>query len=229
MEKKPRVIDHEFKEWNERMIQKYDPDAFHHHPNPLIRFIENKRVRSIFKMMNIEKEDWVIEIGCGAGNIIEKASTGILFGTDISPSILLKARSRLNQRAHLFLADAQNLPCKGQVFTKVICSEVLEHILEPSLALNEMSRILKDRGIAIVSIPNEPLINRLKNIFVRLRIFKWLFPKVPEKMNDEWHLHIYDLDGWLNLFKISFKVNGIRSVPFPWLPLRYVVHLERLE
>lgn len=177
--------------------------------------------------MNIEKEDRVIEVGCGAGNIIEKAPTGILFGTDISPFILLKARNRLNQKVNLFLADAQSLPCKDQVFTKVICSEVLEHILEPSLALNEMSRILKNCGVAIISIPNESLINRLKNIFIRLKIFNWLFPGVPEKMNDEWHLHISHLEEWLNLFRKFFKISRLKRIPFSWLPLRYVVLLEK--
>ena len=230
-----KIKPEEFKEWNEKMVKKYDPDVFHHHHNPFIRFIESKRVRSIFKMMDIEKDDRVIEIGCGAGNVIEKAPSGELFGTDISPSILSKAKHKLNQKVHLFLSDAQNLPCKDQIFTKVICSEVLEHILDPSTALNEIARILKIQGIAIISIPNESLINRMKSIFIRLGIFKRLFqkkgyyPEMPEKMNDEWHLHIFSLKEWLNLFHKCFRVIRLRSIPFWGLPLRYVVLLEKRE
>ena len=67
-----RIRADEFKEWNERMVKKYDPDAFHHHSNPLIRFIERRRVRAIVKLMDIHKETSVLEIGCGAGNVIEK-------------------------------------------------------------------------------------------------------------------------------------------------------------
>ncbi len=227
MEKRSDIHHQNFKEWNERMIQKYDPDAFHHHPNPLLRFIERKRVKSILKMVNIKKEDRVIEVGCGAGNIIAKATKGLVFGSDISPLILLKAKNRLNQRANFFLSDAQNLPCKDQAFTKVICSEVLEHILSPLTALSEIRRILKKGGVAVISIPNELLINRLKKIFIRLRIFRRLFPGVPEKMNDEWHLHAYDLGGWLKLFNDSFNISQIRRIPFSWLPLRYVVKMER--
>jgi len=225
----------EFREWNEKMVRKYDPDAFHHHHNPFIRFIESKRVRSIFKMMDIEKDDRVIEIGCGAGNIIEKAPSGKLFGTDISPSILSKAKHKLNQKVHLFLADAQNLPCKDQIFTKVICSEVLEHILDPVSALNEIARILKIQGIAIISIPNESLINRMKSIFIRLGIFKWLFQKkgdyqeMPERMEDEWHLHTFTLEEWFTLFREKFKATRQKKIPFPGLPLRYVVCLEKIE
>ena len=225
----------EFKAWNEKMVKKYDPDSFHHHHNPLIRFIESKRLRSIFKMMDIEKDDLVIEIGCGAGNIIEKAPSGELFGTDISPSILSKAKHKLNQKVHLFLADAQNLPCKDQVFTRVICSEVLEHILDPSTALNEIARILKIQGIAIISIPNESLINRMKSIVIRLGIFKWLFQKkgdyqeMPERMEDEWHLHTFTLEEWFQLFGKRFKATRLKKIPFPGLPLRYVVCLKKIE
>jgi len=225
----------EFKEWNEKMVKKYDPDAFHHHPNPFVRFIEAKRVRSIFKMIDIEKDDQVIEIGCGAGNIIEKAPSGKLFGTDISPSIISKAKHRLNQKANLFLSDAQNLPCKDQVFTKVICSEVLEHILDPAAALNEIARILKIQGIAIISIPNESLINRMKSILIRLGIFKWLFQKkggyqeMPERMEDEWHLHTLTLEEWLALFGKNFKSTRLKKIPFPGLPLRYIVRLKKIE
>ena len=85
----------EFKDWNERMVMKYDPDAFHHHANPFVRFIEKKRVKVIFKLMDISQEDRVLEISCGAGNILEKAPRGKLFGVDISLFILTKAKKWL--------------------------------------------------------------------------------------------------------------------------------------
>ncbi len=39
-----RIKSEEFREWNEKTLGKYDPDAFHHHPNILVRLIEKKRV-----------------------------------------------------------------------------------------------------------------------------------------------------------------------------------------
>lgn len=230
-----RINPEEFKEWNERMVKKYDPDAFHHHSNPLIRFIERRRVRAIVKLIDIHKETSVLEIGCGAGNVIEKTRSGKLFGVDISPSILTRAKQKLNNRVDLFQGDAQILPCKDEVFTQVICSEVLEHLLSPSEALKEMARILEPRGVAIVSVPNEPLINRAKKILIRLRIFRWLmtqkgeYREMPERMEDEWHLHTYPLRDWLNLFNKFFRVVRLRRIPFVWLPLRYVVQLEKTK
>jgi len=229
-----RIRANEFKEWNERMVQKYDPDAFHHHSNPFVRFVEGKRVKAIMKLMGNQKEDRVLEIGCGAGNIIGKTPIGKLFGVDLSPLILTKAKQKLRRRVDLFQADAQVLPFKDEVFIRVICSEVLEHLLSPSEALREMARILEPRGYAIISIPNELLINRIKKILIRLRLFRWLmtrrgeYREMPERMEDEWHLHTYPLREWFNLFKGSFRVVRLRKIPFFWLPLRYVVQLEKI-
>ena len=35
-----RIKPEEFREWNEKMLEKYDPDAFHHHSSAFVRFIE---------------------------------------------------------------------------------------------------------------------------------------------------------------------------------------------
>lgn len=230
-----RIRPDEFKEWNERMVKKYDPDAFHHHSNPLIRFVEQRRVRAIIKLMDIHKESSVLEIGCGAGNVIEKTSLEKLFGVDISSSILNKARRKLSNRVHLFQGDAQNLPCRDEVFKQVICSEVLEHLLSPSEALHEMARILKPNGVALISIPNEMWINRMKSILVELGIFRWFvnrrgeYKEMPERMEDEWHLQILSLEEWLGLFRRCFKVTQLKRIPYFWLPLRYVLRLEKLR
>jgi ubiquinone/menaquinone biosynthesis C-methylase UbiE len=231
-----RIKPEEFREWNEEMVKKYDPDEFHHHPNPVVRFIENKRVKAILKLIDIRyKGGRLLEVGCGAGNILEKAPPGNLFGVDISAFILAKARRRVSKEADLFQADAQNLPFKDRVFKQVICSEVLEHLLDPSTSLQEIARILTHQGIAIISVPNELWINRIKRVLIRLGIFDWLlhrggeYGRMPERMEDEWHLHAFSLQEWLTLFNNFFKVTRLRRIPFSWLPLRYVIQLEKFD
>lgn len=230
-----RVKAEEFREWNEKMLGKYDPDAFHHHSNAFVRLIERMRVKAIFKVIDIKREDCIIEIGCGAGNVIEKASACKLFGVDISPSVLKKARQRLNERVHLFQADAQNLPCKDQTFTQIICSEVLEHLLDPSAAIKEMARVLKTQGTLVISVPNESMINQIKGMLIYFGIFNRLFQhgrnysKMPERMENEWHLHAFELKEWLDLLTKYFKVTRLKRVPFFWLPVRYLVRLEKKQ
>jgi len=229
-----RLKPEEFKDWNEEMVKKYDPDAFHHHPNFFVRFIERRRVKVIFDMMMLHQESFVLEVGCGAGNVIEKASRGRLFGVDLSSYVLRKAKNRLNQKAHLVQADAHLLPYKDHSFMRVICSEVLEHVLDPLSALHEISRILKPHGLAIVSVPNESLINQIKTVLIYLGVYQRLlqqrgdYREMPKRMEDEWHLHTFKLDGWLRLFGKYFRVTRLRRIPFFWLPLRYVIRLERI-
>jgi ubiquinone/menaquinone biosynthesis C-methylase UbiE len=228
----PRIKPEEFKAWNERMIHKYDPDAFHHHPNPFVRLIERKRVKVIFNLLKIRKGDRVLEVGCGAGNVMERSKGGQIFGTDISEMILLKAKQKLQGPHCLFRGDAQNLPCKDKVFTHIICSEVLEHLLDPAIAIREMKRVVMDRGIVVISIPDEAWINRIKRLLIRLGVFHWLinrngdYETMPERMDDEWHLHAYPLREWFNLFGAYFRVTRLIKVPFCWLPLRYVIRLQ---
>jgi len=230
-----RIKPEDFKKWNEEMVKKYDPDAFHHHPSPIVRFVENKRVKAILTLLHDGKEGRILEVGCGAGNILEKAPPRNLFGVDISAYILAKARQKLSNNVRLFQADAQHLPFKNRVFKKVICSEVLEHLLDPSASLQEIARILSLQGIAIVSVPNELWINRIKRVLIRLGIFDWLlhrggeYGEMPEKMEDEWHLRALSLQEWLTLFNNFFKVTQLRRIPFPWLPLRYVMRLEKFD
>jgi ubiquinone/menaquinone biosynthesis C-methylase UbiE len=229
-----RIKPEEFRQWNERMVKKYDPDAFHHHPNLFVRFIEARRVRAILKLADIHKEDRLLEVGCGAGNILEKGSMTNSFGTDLSISILTKARQKLGGRVDLFQGDAQSLPVKDGMFKKVICSEVLEHLLDPAAALNEIARILEPQGLAIISMPNELWINRIKRILMRLGLFEWLlkskggYGEMPERMEDEWHLQAFELNAWLSLFETLFKVTLVMKIPFFWIPLRYVVRLEKV-
>ena len=54
------------------MVKKYDPEAFHYYSNPLICFVERGRVTAIVKLMDIHRETSVLEVGCGAGNVIEE-------------------------------------------------------------------------------------------------------------------------------------------------------------
>jgi ubiquinone/menaquinone biosynthesis C-methylase UbiE len=228
----PRIKPEEFKAWNERMIQKYDPDAFHHHPSPFVRFVERKRVKAIFDLLKLRTGDRVLDVGCGAGNVMDRSKRGHFFGTDISETILFKSKERLKETAFLFCGDAQNLPCKDKVFTHLICSEVLEHLLDPVMALREMKRVIVGRGIVVISVPNEAWINGIKRLLIRLGIFHWLinrngdYQSMPERMEDEWHLHAHPLREWVNLFENHFRVTRFLKVPFFWLPLRYVICLR---
>ena len=51
------------------------------------------------------------------------------------------------------VSDIVNIPVPDASFDVVLCSEVLEHIPEPTHALAEFQRILKPKGIMIITAP----------------------------------------------------------------------------
>lgn len=55
------------------------------------------------------------------------------------------------------IADAHRIPFRNKVFDCVYCSHVLEHLIIPTLCLNEIKRIMKI--MVIFKIPNNPILN----------------------------------------------------------------------
>ncbi len=51
------------------------------------------------------------------------------------------------------LGDAHHLPFKGNAFECVKCTELLEHVENPEKVIKEVTRVLKNEGILILSIP----------------------------------------------------------------------------
>lgn len=51
------------------------------------------------------------------------------------------------------VSDIVNIPVENECFDVVLCTEVLEHVPDPVLALKEMTRILRKGGIIIVTAP----------------------------------------------------------------------------
>lgn len=52
-----------------------------------------------------------------------------------------------------FTSDIVNIPVESESFDVILCTEVLEHVPQPILAIKEMSRILKKGGFLLLSAP----------------------------------------------------------------------------
>lgn len=49
------------------------------------------------------------------------------------------------------VGDALNLPFKTETFDRILCTEALHHMQDPFVAVDEMWRVLKPGGVAILS------------------------------------------------------------------------------
>jgi ubiquinone/menaquinone biosynthesis C-methylase UbiE len=222
-----------FEQWNEEHAVKHDLDRFYNHPNPLVRYIENKRIRTLIDLAAIEDTDDVLEVGCGAGHVLERIGNGRLHGIDISAIQIRRARERLGQRAELKQSPGERIPYGDASFDKILCSEVIEHVLAPVPLLTEMKRVLKDDGMLSLSIPNEGVINLAKQILRTTGLMRIVMPAgsgwdLGSKNNlDEWHLHEYNL-GLIEQHAAGvFEIHEVRRIPFFFLPFRYVLSLTK--
>jgi ubiquinone/menaquinone biosynthesis C-methylase UbiE len=220
-----------FTAWNEEMVRRFDPDAYHTRSALPIRAIERLRVRAIRRLLDAAPATRVLEVGVGGGNVLERVD-GRRVGIDLSPFILQKAQARLGDRAQLVRGDAMALPFADGAFDRVYCSEVLEHVLEPEAVVREMRRVLAPGGFAVVSVPNEALINRVKGIIFRLPLGRRLVGggagayRVSEKMDDEWHLHEFDRARLERAVEGRFTIDALVGVPSRLMPLRLVARLR---
>jgi ubiquinone/menaquinone biosynthesis C-methylase UbiE len=222
-----------FEKWNEEHAQKHDLDKFYNHPNAAFRYIENKRIRKLLSLADIKGGDKILEVGCGAGHILEKINQGNLYGIDISDIQIRRAKERLGEKVVLLKSPGETTPFEDKYFDRVLCSEVIEHVLDPSPLLKEIRRILKDDGILSLSIPNEKLINTAKKILKHTGLLRLIAPKnngwdLASKDNlDEWHLHEFDLKLAKQYTNDVFKIEKISAIPFFFVPFRYVLKLKK--
>jgi ubiquinone/menaquinone biosynthesis C-methylase UbiE len=222
-----------FEQWNEIHARKHDLDKFYNHPNRIFRYIENKRIKVLLQLADINDNDKVLEVGCGIGNILERIPNGILYGADISAVQIERAVKRLGSKVTLVKAPGEALPFVDKFFDRILCTEVFEHVLEPELVIAEMSRVLKDEGIISLSIPNEKLINFTKSILLGTGFRRVLEPKesnwdLSSKNNlDEWHLHEYSLKLIMKQADEMFDILKMRRIPNYMVPFRYVLQLRK--
>jgi len=225
-----------FEQWNEELAEKHDLDKFYNHPNFAFRYIEQKRISKLIELAEIKSTDKVLEVGCGAGHILEQIKMGELYGIDISDIQIQRAMKRLGSKVKLSKAPGEKIPFEDKFFDKILCSEVVEHVLDPREVLKEMSRVLKDDGILSLSIPNEDVINSTKKFLKKTGLIKLIDNKkdtegweLAAKDNlDEWHLHSFSLALAEKFSSGILKRTGISKIPNAVFPARYVIQYKKI-
>lgn len=226
----------EIKKWNEEMIVKYNLEHYFDQPNTIIRWVERRRIQKILKELLVDASSKTLEVGCGAGQILAEIREGTLYGFDLSERMISVTRERLmkidpKRIGTLVPGDAQAWPKEitEQEYTNIYCSEVIEHIPHPEILIQELHRTATEKTKAIViSTPNEPLIQKFKDILIKIGIFKWIFPHLAEKMTDEWHLSSFDIPLMKKVTNGLFEIEKIQGAPYNWLPIRYIFTLKKI-
>jgi len=97
----------------------------------------------------------LIDISCGRGKLAAFAKERGLHvtGLDFSMSAI-KVAQRVDPELDLVVSDGEQIALKAKCADYVTHIGNLEHYQNPSLGVQEVSRLLKDDGLAIILLPN---------------------------------------------------------------------------
>lgn len=187
---------------NEKLNDIYhDKNAsYYHHSRPeLIPFIPPS-IKS------------ALDVGCGSGNFgetLKKLYACEVWGIEPNQVEALEAGKKIDKAIHnIFSIDLPELA--GKKFDVIFFNDVLEHLIDPTEALQHCKKLLNEGGHIIASIPNMrwyPVILGL----LRYKDFKYELSGVMDKT----HLRFFTAKSMRRLFEdagyIIVKMEGINK------------------
>jgi SAM-dependent methyltransferase len=207
--------------WNDALAREHDIDDYYERSGPIIRLFERRRLAHIRRLLAPSPQDRVLEVGCGGGHVLRLFPECQLTGVDVSGEMLRKARQNLRGLdVRLLKGELDEVEVEPCSYDGIVCSEVLEHVIDPESILEQMQLLLAPGGRAVVTIPNDHLINTLKAC-VR---FSGLSRVPPFRRvswgGDRYHLHVWRAAQMRALLSRYFHVAAMRFAPSRALPVR---------
>ncbi|MBC6479969.1 MAG: class I SAM-dependent methyltransferase [Hormoscilla sp. GM7CHS1pb] len=100
----------------------------------------------------------LLDAGCawGYGTRILKQKCSHIYGIDPNQDAINVAKKR-DERINFINCGLEKTPFESEFFDVVVCCETLEHVGNEIDSLNEIYRILKTRGILIITTPHKGL------------------------------------------------------------------------
>ena len=193
-------------EYKETVKRRFDELAFSY-SNNAVGYIRDKRLEFLKK--NIGKNDKILEIGCGSGNLLRFLDCDNIYGIDISPKMIDFCRKIIPQG--LFVSgDAENLPYEDNFFDKIIISEVLYYLPDLEKAIKEANRVLNKDGVLLITSLNKKY-NFVKTFVNVLKI----------GIHDNVSMSYISLKKLKKTIEKYFKIEETGAIPIKFIPANY--------
>lgn len=205
---------------NDQFAREHPIDDYYARSPLPIRLVERRRLAIIRDMVGDSTGLELCEVGSGGGHVLRLFPHARLTAIDVSQVFLDTARRNLAGYDVRFVkgeVDKLDLPPAG--FDRIVCTEVLEHTIDPEAILAAMARLLRSDGVAVITIPNDPLILRLKGM-VRRTPVGWALRGRIEWGGDEYHLHQWTPSEFARVLERHFRITSHRAAPHGALPIR---------
>jgi 2-polyprenyl-3-methyl-5-hydroxy-6-metoxy-1,4-benzoquinol methylase len=204
---------------NDRFALQHSIDEYYARAPLPIRLISWRRLAIIRRMVGDATGLDVCEIGAGGGHVLRMFARARLTAIDVSGVFLDMARRNLAGYDVRFVkGEVDKLALPAASYDRIVCTEVLEHTVDPEAILAAMARLLRPDGVAVITVPNDPLVRRLKGMVRRLPIAR-LFDRGLDWGGEDFHLHRWTPAEFRRILERHLRITRHVSAPFPGLPI----------
>ena len=160
----------------------------------------------VLDLMRLSPDDNILDVGCGAGWLArllsERVPEGRVVGVDVSDEMVRRARRNYValDNTMFVIGSADEIPWGANFFTRAISVESAYYWPDPSRALREILRVLREGGSAWV------LINYYRD---NPHCHQWAEQFATPA-------HLLSAEGWATLFRdAGFTEIAHRRIPDP--------------
>lgn len=175
--------------------------------NPISGKLVTNFFRNFSELYLSIEVDSVFDGGCGEGFLLDTLNKArpvrSCFAIDIDPDEVRDASKNL-PFCNVRPGSIYDIPFDDTSFDLVICSEVLEHLEDPTRGLQELQRVSKK--FALLSVPREP-VWRIMNM---ARFTYW-----PKLGNTPGHVNHWNRSSFVRFVGDYFSIREVRT-PLPW-------------
>jgi len=147
-----------------------------------ISFIKDKLISHFTLNPNSEKpleKLKILDIGCGGGLLCEPLNRlgATITGIDASNNNIEVAKlhsKEMNLNIEYIHAAPENLDLKNNAYDAVLCMEVVEHLKDVNLFIENCSKLIKKNGIMFIATINKNLKSYIFAILGAEYVLRWL-------------------------------------------------------
>jgi SAM-dependent methyltransferase len=191
---------------------------------PDLVFLFDRMIEATIDKVDPSRGDRVLDVGSGRSVDAIKIARrgGKPVGLEPSRTMLAHSRKCVAESGcyvGLVQGIAENLPFRDSSFDWVVCKGALDHFPDPYKTMEEVARVLKPEGRAVISIANfESLGHRLgRNVH---RLTRWI-PSSKPKERQAWetppdHTYRFDYPLVIRVVSSHLAIQSVSGVSLFW-------------
>lgn len=189
----------------------------------------------------------VLDVGCANGTngkyLLDNNIAKVVYGVEFDKEMATEAEKYYTK---IYTGNLDERDFRKEIVTHdikfdyIIFGDILEHLIDPQLVLNELKSILRKDGKIIISLPNIAHIETFIQVFI-----KGTWPKNPRGIFDATHLRwftkkdVYTLVSSCELTvntyepklrardalgsKFNWKYNIIKNINKEWVTFQHII------